>query len=101
MLINYRPTTCLPTIYKTITSVTSKLIQNYIDDRHLMPTEQQGCYRGSKGCKYQLLIPKEILQDCKSRKKNVCMAYIDYSKAFDSVPHSWIINHILRVNRDL
>jgi len=26
-----------------------------------------------------------------SRKENVCMAWIDYQKAFDSVPPSWII----------
>jgi len=35
-----------------------------------------------------------MLQECKSRKKNVCMAYIDYQKAIDSVPHSWIIKSL-------
>ena len=47
------------------------------------------CCRGLKGCKDQLLISKEILQECKSNKKNVCTAWIDYQKAFDSVPRSW------------
>ena len=56
-----------------------------------MPKEQRRCCRGSKGCKEQLLISKVILQECTSRKKNVCVAWIDYQKAFDSVPHSWII----------
>jgi hypothetical protein len=56
-----------------------------------MPKEQKGWCRGSKRCKDQL-ISKTILQECKSRKKNVCMAWTDYQKAFDSVPHSWIIN---------
>ena len=32
-----------------------------------------------------------ILEDCKNKKKNLSTAWIDYSKAFDSVPHSWII----------
>jgi len=39
---NYRPITWLPTIYKTITSITSKQTQKYIDDRSLMPKEQKG-----------------------------------------------------------
>jgi hypothetical protein len=47
-LKNYRPITCLPTIYKLITSIISKRMQRYIDDQNLMPQEQNGCCRGSK-----------------------------------------------------
>jgi hypothetical protein len=54
-----------------------------------MPKEQRGCSSRSKGCKDQLLISKAILQECKSRKKNLHMAWIDYQKAFDRVSHSW------------
>jgi hypothetical protein len=63
-----------------------------MDDENLMPKEQKGCCRGSKGCKDQLLISKAMLQECKckGKKKNLCMAWIDYQKAFDRVPHSWI-----------
>ena len=59
---NYRPVTCLPTMYKLITSVISRRMQKYMDDENLIPKEQRGCYRGSKGCKDQLLISKAILQ---------------------------------------
>jgi len=55
-----------------------------------MTKEQKGCCRGSKGCKDQLLISKTVLHECKSRKKTVCM----HQKAFDSVPHSWIIKSL-------
>jgi len=37
---NYRPITCLPTVYITIISIISKWIQKYIDDRNLMPKEK-------------------------------------------------------------
>jgi hypothetical protein len=50
---NYRPITCLPMIYKLITSIISKWMQRYIDDQNLMLKEQKGCRRGSKGCKDQ------------------------------------------------
>jgi hypothetical protein len=45
---NYRPITCLPMIYKLITSIISKRMQRYIDDQNLIPQEQKGCCRGSK-----------------------------------------------------
>jgi len=67
---NYRPVTCLPTVYKLMTSIISRRMQKYMDDENLMPKEQKGCWSGSKGCKDQLLISKAILQECKYRKKN-------------------------------
>ena len=43
------------------------------------------------GLKDQLMINNAILENCRKRKKNLSTAWIDYIKAFDSVPHSWII----------
>jgi hypothetical protein len=40
-----------------------------MDDEKLIPKEQKGCYKGSKGCKDQLLISKATLQECKSKEK--------------------------------
>jgi hypothetical protein len=45
-----------------------------------------------KRCKDKLIISKAILHECKRRKKN--LAWIDYQKAFDRVPHSWIIKSL-------
>ena len=60
----------------------------------MIPKEQKGCYRGSKECKDQLLISKAIIQECKRRKKKLSMAWNDYHKAFESVPHSLIIKSL-------
>ncbi len=46
--------------------------------------------KGSYGCKGQLLINKCIMEEAKTKKKNLSTAWIDYKKAFDSVPHTWI-----------
>jgi hypothetical protein len=46
---NYRPVTCLPTIYKLMTSIISSRMQKYMDDGNVMPKEQKGCCSGSKG----------------------------------------------------
>jgi len=36
------------------------------------------------------MISKAIYQDCERRNRNLSVACIDYQKAFDSVPHSWV-----------
>ena len=48
---NYTPVTCLPTIYKLITSIISRRTQKYADGEKLMPKEQKGCSRGQKDAK--------------------------------------------------
>ena len=51
----------------------------------------------NKGCKDQLMISKAIYEDCRRRNKNLSVAWIDYQKAFDSVPHSWVEKSIALV----
>jgi len=36
------------------------------------------------------MISKAIYEDCRKRNKILSIAWIDYQKAFDSVPHSWM-----------
>ena len=45
--------------------------------------------RKSKGTKDQLIIDKMVLKDCR-RNTYLAMAWIDYRKAYDMIPHSWI-----------
>ena len=56
-----------------------------------MTPEQRGGKKNCYGCKDQLMINNVILENCKKKKKNLSTAWIDYKKAFDSVPHSWIL----------
>ena len=66
------------------------LTQNNLFNTYLLPAERKGCHPGSKGCKDQLIISKAIYEDCRRRNKSLSIAWIDYQKAFDSVPHSGV-----------
>ena len=57
----------------------------------LLTDEQKGCRKGSRGTKDQLLVDKAILKNCRRRLTNLSMAWIDYKKAYNMVPHSWIL----------
>ena len=91
---NYRPITCLSTTYKLLTSILTERTYKHLDENSLLPLEQKGCRRGSYGCKDQLLINKMILENCKTKQRNMSCAWIDYKKAFDSVPHNWILRSL-------
>ena len=88
---NYRPITCLPLMWKLLTGIISEDLYNFLETTNTIPHEQKGCRRKCKGTKDQLLIDKAVLKNCKRRKTNLSMAWIDYKKAFDMIPHSWLI----------
>jgi len=65
------------------------MIQTHLHDS--IPIEQKGCMRHSWATKDQLLIDKMVLEDVKKRHENLSMAWINFRKAFDSVPHDWLL----------
>lgn len=58
---NYRPITCLPTMYEILTSIVARRMYQYLE-LNLLPAEQKDCRRGSCGCKDQLLINKMVVK---------------------------------------
>ena len=59
---NYRPITCLLLRWKLLTGVIDEEMYNYLEGENLLPNEQKGCKRKSRGTKYQLLIDKMVLK---------------------------------------
>ena len=47
-LKNYRPITCLTTMYKTQTGIIAKRIYTNLEVQSLLLAEQKGCHPGSK-----------------------------------------------------
>lgn len=88
---NYRPITCLPTLYKIITASITQKIDRHITEHELLTEEQKGCRKNSRGCKEQLIIDSVITKQCEKTQRNLKICYIDYKKAFDSIPHSWLL----------
>ena len=86
----FRPICCLPTAYKLLTGIISDRLYEHLDRNGLLSEQQKGCIRDCLGTKDQLLLNKAILENCRKRQTNLHMAWLDYQKAYDSVPHSWI-----------
>ncbi|KAL0810623.1 hypothetical protein ABMA28_010737 [Loxostege sticticalis] len=87
----YRPITCLQTFYKIISSCITDIVHKHIHSNNILAEQQKGCRRLSQGCKEQLIIDSVILRQVHKNKGELHSMYIDYRKAYDSVPHSWLL----------
>ena len=88
---NHRPIICLSTTYKLLTSIILERTYSFLEQQELVTCKQKGCQKGSYWCKDQLLINRMIIENCHKKKRSLRTAWIDYCKAFNSVPHSWIL----------
>ena len=88
---NYRPITFLSLMWKLLTAVIADQIYAHLDQKKLLLEEQKGCRKGSRGTNDVLYFDMAVIKEVKSRKNSLAMAWIDYKKTCDMVPHSWII----------
>ena len=59
---NYRPITCLPLIWKLLTGVIADQIYAHLDQEKLLPEEQKGCRKGSRGTNDLLYIHRAVIK---------------------------------------
>ena len=71
---NYRPITCLPLMWKLLTGVIANQIYAHLDQEKLLPEEQKGCRKASRGTNDLLYIDRAVIKEVKSRNKNLAMA---------------------------
>ena len=81
-------------MWKLLTVVIAYQIYLHLDQEKLLPEEQKGCRKGSRGNNDLLYIDRAVIKEVNSRKKNLAMAWIEYKKAYNMVPHLWIIERL-------
>ena len=69
----YRPIACLPLMRKLLTGVIADQIYAHLDQESLLPEEQKGCRKGSRGTNDLLYIDRAVIKEVKSRNKNLAM----------------------------
>ena len=71
---NYRPITYLLMIWKILTAQIREEIYYSLTNHGLFLKEQKGCRKGSRGTAELLYIDQHILNESKTRQKNLAMA---------------------------
>jgi hypothetical protein len=88
---NFRPIACLNTCYKLLTGFVTAYLDQYVTERNLFVSEQRAMQKGVWGCTHALLLDQTLMADAQDQKQRpISVGWIDYAKAFDSVPHSYI-----------
>ena len=75
---NYRPTTCLSTLWKLFSGILAHKMWHHIYENELLDSEQKGVRPVSRGTKDQLMINKMVGLDCKT---NLAVCWIDFQKS--------------------
>ena len=60
---NFRPISCLPIMWKLITELVADNLYKMLDESDILPMEQKGCRRNSRGTQNQVLIDRMILNN--------------------------------------
>ena len=88
---NYRPIACLNLLWKLKAHIIADKLYQHLEKENLLLEEQKGFLHASRGTKDQLLIEKAVIRNCKRRKTNLNMAWVDFRKAYDMAAHVWMI----------
>ena len=62
---NYRPITCSPLMWKLLTGAIADQIYAQLDQEKLLPEEQKGCRKGSRGTNDLLYIESAVIKEVK------------------------------------
>ena len=88
---NYRPITCLQSMWKILTAQIRKKIYYSLTSRGLFPDEQKKCCKGSTG-QSRITLHRSAHPKWEQNKTEKYSYGLDWQKkAYDKVPQSWII----------
>ena len=87
----YIPITCLNTGYKLLTAVITILLRQHVDKHSIFPAKQRALRKEKCGCLDALLIDSMVNEEVRHQRKKLLVAWVDYSKSFDRVPHVWLL----------
>ena len=87
---NYRPISLTSVVCKTMEAVMRDKIMHHLKENNLLSPHQHG-FRPARSCSTQLLeVMDAWTQDIEARQP-LDAAYLDFKKAFDSVPHGRLL----------
>ena len=67
---------------------------DHVYRNNIITQEQAAGKRGLWGTLEQLLINKNIVKEAPKMRRNLFTVWLDYQKAFDCTPHSWLIRSL-------
>ena len=90
---NYRPISLLPVISKVFEKVVFSQLYSYFDQNGLLYKSQYG-FRKGHSCEFAAMeVTDKIFQSLDKKKLPIAL-FLDFSKAFDTINHSILLNKL-------
>lgn len=93
VMSNYRPISLTSVIGKMLESIIARKIREHLDFHKLITDSQHGFTKG-KSCVTNLLSFYRTVYEAADDDDNYDVIYLDFSKAFDRVPHERLLRKI-------
>ena len=94
---NYRPISLTSICCKLSEHIIVHEMMNHLDQNNILNDRQHG-FRKRRSCETQLLITTHDLAKIMNRRSQADVAVLDFSKAFDKVPHERLIQKLNHCN---
>ena len=92
---NYRPISLTSVCCKVLEHIVHSNIMNHFDNHSILTDKQHG-FRSKHSTESQLILTVQDLAFSLENKKQVDLIIMDFSKAFDVVPHNRLLNKLKR-----
>ena len=90
---NYRPVSLTCITCKLFEHIVCRHILNHVEDHKILTNLQHG-FRSGRSCETQLITTTHDLLSSFNSKSQIDVAIIDFSKAFDTVPHAGLLGKL-------
>ncbi|BHF82266.1 hypothetical protein SprV_0802540300 [Sparganum proliferum] len=90
---NYRPVSLTSICCKIMEKIIKKALMQFLEQHHLLSDAQHG-FRSGRSCLTNLLFTLERWTKARDEGNVVHAIYIDFKKAFDSVPHQRLLHKL-------
>ena len=90
---SYRPISLTCISCKVLEKIITRRMHDYLDRYNLLTPTQHG-FRRNRSCVTNLLYARESWTDTVAKGSQVDAIFIDFSKAFDKVPHSKLVSKL-------
>ncbi|XGW11656.1 hypothetical protein V3C99_012831, partial [Haemonchus contortus] len=92
-LDNYRPITLLSQVYKAFTRI---ILNRIVGDLDMAMSREQAGFRSGYSTLDHLHVVRQLTEKCGEYRIPLCIAFVDYRKAFDSVETNAMLNAMSR-----
>jgi hypothetical protein len=90
---NYRPVSITCITCKLFEHIVCKHIMDHVETHNILSDLQHG-FRSGRSCESQLITTIQDIASSFDTKKQIDIAILDFSKAFDTVPHNGLLSKL-------